>query len=55
MSFKEWLKIKELATTTASIATYAMPLGAGLVRRPSLQGFIGGYPEKKKSRKRKPR
>jgi hypothetical protein len=54
MSFKEWLKIKELATTTASIATYTIPVGAGLVRRPSLQGFIGGYPEKK-SKKRKPR
>ena len=55
MSFKEWLKLKELATTTASVATYAMPIGIGIIRRPSLQGFNGGYPKKKKSKKKKPR
>lgn len=35
MSFKEWLRRNEVATTTASVATYAMPIGAGAVTRSS--------------------
>lgn len=50
-SFKEWVRFRELATTTASIATVPMRLGMGIVRRPSL--MLGGefIPQKKKRKK----
>lgn len=33
MSFKEWLKIQEVATSTNSIAVFARPVGIGMVKR----------------------
>jgi hypothetical protein len=33
MSFKEWLKLSEVGTTTASVATFKMPLFGGPVTR----------------------
>ena len=34
-TFKEWLKLKEVATTTASVAVFARPIGS-IIRRDSL-------------------
>ena len=31
-SFREWLKIRETMTSTASVAHYAMPIGAAVTR-----------------------
>ena len=33
MKFKEWLKLREVETSTASIATFAMPVFGGPFRR----------------------
>lgn len=33
MSFKEWLHLKEIGTTTASVASFKMPLFRGPVTR----------------------
>lgn len=33
MKFKEWLALKEVGTTTASVATFKMPLFGGPVTR----------------------
>lgn len=49
--FSEWLKLRELATTTASIATVPMRLGMGLVKRPP--AMIGGEILEKKKKKKK--
>lgn len=51
MSFKEWLKRNEVATTTASVATYALPLGIGSVRRVSPSLITVDDLEKEKERK----
>ena len=51
MKFKDWLKLQELATTTASVATYALPIGAGPIRRPSL---FSSNDKKKKIKREKP-
>ena len=51
MSFKEWLKRNEVATTTASVATYALPLGIGSVRRVSPSLITVDDLEKEKGRK----
>lgn len=49
--FSEWFKLRELATTTASIATVPMRLGMGLVERPP--AMLGGEILQKKRRKKK--
>lgn len=51
MSFKEWLKRNEVATTTASVATYALPLGIGSVRRASPSLITVDDLEREKERK----
>ena len=58
MSFKDYLKLKEVATTTASVATFARPIG--MVRRswPVLGGtdpFVSvmSFDDDKKKKKKK--
>lgn len=51
MSFKEWLRKNEVATTTASVATYAMPIGIGSVRRTSPSLITVDDLEREKERK----
>lgn len=52
VSFKEWLKLREVATSTAGVATYAMPLfGGGLFAR-QYPEMIGGRIIKPKKRKK---
>lgn len=53
MSFKEWLKRNEVATTTASVATYALPLGIGSVRRASPSLITVDDLEREKERKKR--
>ena len=52
MTFKEWLKLQEVGTSTASVATFAMPLFGGPFVRTAPE-MIGGRPIKKHKRKRK--
>lgn len=47
MKFKEWLKIKENATTTADVANFQMPVGGMIRRQPS---FLGGREIKRKKK-----
>lgn len=51
MKFSEWLRLREVGTSTASVATYAMPLFGGPFVR-SAPEMIGGRPIK---RSKKPR
>ena len=51
MRFSEWLKLREVGTSTASVATFAMPLFGGPFVR-SAPEMIGGRPIK---RRKKPR
>lgn len=52
--FKDWLKLKEEATTTANIATVPMRLFSGLVSRtPQMLGGEFITARKKRKRKRK--
>jgi hypothetical protein len=42
--FKYWLKIDEVSTGTADIATFALPIGAGMIGRKFPQFFnVGQY------------
>lgn len=49
ISFSEWLKLREVATTTAGVAHYALPLFGGPFAR-QFPEIIGGR-EVKKNRK----
>lgn len=51
VSFKEWLKLREVATSTAGVATYAMPLFGGPFAR-QYPEMIGGREIKPKKRKK---
>ena len=50
ISFSEWLNLREVGTSTASVATYAMPLFGGPFARQFPQ-MIGGREVKKKKKK----
>jgi len=60
--FKEWLRIQEVGTSTASVATYAMPVIGGPVARMYPEPItIGEDPffakkrhKKKRHRRRRP-
>ena len=49
MKFTDWLKLREVATSTASVATYAMPLFGGPFAR-QFPDMIGGREIKKKKK-----
>lgn len=51
ITFREWLKLREVGTSTAGVATYALPLFGGPFARQYPQ-MIGGR-EIKKKKKRK--
>lgn len=51
LSFKEWLKLQEVGTSTASVATYALPLFGGPFTR-QYPEMIGGRQVKRKKRKK---
>jgi len=51
LSFKEWLKLQEVGTSTASVATYALPLFGGPFTR-QYPEMIGGREVKRKKRKK---
>ena len=48
MTFKEWLKLQEIATTTAAVATFSLPVGIGVVRR-----YPSDFDEKRKKKRKK--
>lgn len=50
MKFKEWLKIKENATSTAAIAVFARPVFSEPVRRASVEDLHIGKKRKKKKK-----
>jgi len=42
--FKKWLQVDEVATSTADVAHFAMPIGAGMITRKFPQFFsVGQY------------
>ena len=44
ISFKKWLQIDEVATSTADVAHFSLPIGAGMVTRRFPQFFsVGQY------------
>lgn len=51
MSFKEWLQLQEVGTGTNAIATFARPVGIGMVKRtpiPSVGNDADDEDKKKK-------
>jgi hypothetical protein len=54
MKFSEWIKLREEGTSTASVATYALPLfGGPVIRMYPEPIIIGGREYKHKKRKKK--
>lgn len=51
MSFYEWLKLREVGTSTASVAHFAMPVFGGPFSR-QYPEIIGGRPVKRKKKKK---
>lgn len=44
ISFKKWLRMDEIATSTADVAHFSLPIGAGMVTRKFPQFFsVGQY------------
>jgi len=44
IGFKKWLQMDEVSTSTADVAHFAMPIGAGMVTRTFPQFFsVGQY------------
>jgi len=51
ISFKEWLKLQEVGTSTAGVAHYALPVFGGPFAR-QYPEIIGGRPVKRKKKKK---
>jgi hypothetical protein len=50
MNFKDWLKLDEVGTTTASVAVFKEPIGIGMVVRRTWP-FLDQEDKKKKKKK----
>jgi len=53
MTFREWLKLREVGTSTASVAVFARPLFGGPTTRMYPEPIILGGREIKKKKKHK--